>query len=134
MIIKIVLRKSDGNTSRANRLPLESGLSKLKLGGPIGIVIPTTIVPTNIQAELLARELKRWKKSKEIDMTETLPPINHDTEIDGAGWSGRDRLTCHRCNKTLIKQPYMNRQDWLEAVKDFAAAHPSSIITDYCDI
>lgn len=56
----------------------------------------------------------------------------HDTELDGAGHSGRPRLTCYTCNnETLIKQPYMAYWQWQQKVAEFAAKHPSPTVDSY---
>lgn len=67
-------------------------------------------------------------------MTEKLDTNKHNVDLDSAGWAGRARLTCYTCNVTCLKQPYMNREQWAEKVREFCEAHPSEnrIVTSYC--
>lgn len=55
----------------------------------------------------------------------------HDIELDGAGWMGRSRLTCHSCGETCLKQPHMSSLEWLEKVSKFTIAHPSRVGEQY---
>lgn len=58
--------------------------------------------------------------------------MEHKTELDGAGWHNRPRLTCYTCdNATLVRQPYMTMGQWIERVAEFAIAHPSETTTNY---
>ena len=97
------------------------------------------IAPGNleeIKEALGGKDLACWcplDQPCHADILLELANKDHNTEIDGVGWSGRVRLTCYDCNETLVYQPYMNLQDWLEKVRLFSAAHPSQVITDYCE-
>ncbi len=57
---------------------------------------------------------------------------NHNVELDTAGFNSQLlRLTCYTCNETLIKAPYMNWNQWNDAVIDFNLNHLSKIIEDH---
>lgn len=56
---------------------------------------------------------------------------NHDVELDEAGFNSRRRITCHDCNVTIIRQPYMTTAAWVEIVTRFDGQHPSSTVEDY---
>lgn len=49
---------------------------------------------------------------------------NHKVELDVAGWGGYSRFTCHTCQATLVKQPWMNENIWQQKVQDFLTKHP----------
>lgn len=47
----------------------------------------------------------------------------HDVEVDNAGWGNWERLTCHTCGKTLVRQPYMRAIKWQELKEEFLSEH-----------
>ena len=47
----------------------------------------------------------------------------HDVEIDRVGWTGRERLTCHTCKDTLVRQPYMTDKEWANLKMQFENRH-----------
>lgn len=49
---------------------------------------------------------------------------DHQVELDAAGWGGHPRFTCHTCQATLLKQPWMNQYVWQHKVKEFLSKHP----------
>ena len=57
----------------------------------------------------------------------------HDVEYDYAGFSMRPRLTCHTCEKTLLKQPYMSLKEWSIKVMEFSDKHPSEVSRIHSD-
>ncbi len=54
--------------------------------------------------------------------------VKHDVIADAAGFSGHSRLTCNSCQRTLVRQPYMNEERWTTMRAEFLAAHPSETI------
>lgn len=46
---------------------------------------------------------------------------SHDVIEDGVR---SFRLTCLTCDNALVKQPYMTRRKWREALEEFANKHP----------
>ncbi len=59
----------------------------------------------------------------ELGMGTYLTTKCHEVEIDRAG-GGYPRLTCHDCNDaTLVKQPYMTADIWLEKTSAFQEVH-----------
>jgi len=50
---------------------------------------------------------------------------DHDVELDTAGWGNRPRLTCHTHGVTLVRQPYMDRDGWIDRVRRFTENHPA---------
>lgn len=51
-------------------------------------------------------------------------PVIHDVVLDSAGVGAHRRYTCRTCNDaTLVCQPYMAEDQWLEALRDFLRQH-----------
>jgi hypothetical protein len=47
----------------------------------------------------------------------------HIVECDHAGYSEHDRVTCHTCKETLVRQPWMTLEDWWYLKEQFLAHH-----------